>query len=194
MSLMGKALLFCLIPGILFCLFATPPGNSKESHGEPWGRFMDRGTAYVAPPGLEVHDPFTTGIRAGTKRWPMDWPARETTRMAYFRSERGTFQIFLVLGPRSELEPILERAQAAYEDSPQAERDGPHDFRTKDGVEVVYDSLYTLPGPHAGDGDTVLLGYGVRGERILLVNAGGVRQDFDVSAVRDLVASIQIGR
>ncbi len=195
MNIFLKLLLFCSVPAILLSIFAVPSlkPSKGRAKGEAWAAFQADGASYLVPKGFQATDPFTTGTDHFPKRWSMAWPSK-TTRVAYLADAKKVFQIFLVLGERSELEPLLAESRVCYKNNVMVKIDEPQTWTTQDGVTVRWQKLHYLPGLIAGDDDTYVLGYAELGDRIFVVNAGGLTKDFDLSTVRDVVSTLTVGK
>lgn len=193
MPIFTKLLCFCAIPALLLGLLAMPSmRSSKQKRADAWLPLAEAGVDYPAVQSWRVEDPLTAATPGLDVRWSMGWPERRSVHGAAFFSVAGT-QVTVFVGEKSKLEPLAVDALATYAGNVMIERAPAETWTTKDGVELRVERAHYRPGPLAGADTTMLLAFGGRGRRFILVNAGG-EGETSPAAVRGLLAQLTLGR
>lgn len=194
MPVFTKVLCFCLVPAVLLAVLAVPSmRGGKEKRGDAWGPLTEADVAYQVPRGWKVEDPLSATTEGLDARWSMDWPDRRTVHAATFFHADGA-QVTVFVGKKAKLEPLAVDANAYYQGNVMIERFPTETWATKDGVELQVETARYVPGPLAGSATTMLLAWGGRGQRFVLVNAGGEGDSLSLPAVRDLLQRLTLGR
>ena len=196
MPIFAKVLLFFSVPVILFSVLALPSlrKSKPKPTGDAWMSLASGGVTFEAQEGTRVEDPLTTGIEQLEERWAMGFPKRDTHAAFFFAGDRKNgFQAYLFVGPTATLKPMFDEANTYYRDNVMIERDATKQWKLLDGTAVSVESARYLPGPLTGNDATMLLASATKGDRMLLVNAGGPTSSFDVEQLKTFLATLRLG-
>ncbi len=199
MPLVTKLLLFCSVPALLLGLLAIPSMRSKRPRGaqpgEAWASLEAAGVSYSLPAGWRVDDPLHTGTRGLETRWSMAWPPKSVHAAAFFppvQAGQGAAQLTVFAGARAELEKIALDASAYYRGNRLIERSASTTWKSADGLELAVEQAHTRPGSLGGGNTHFFLAFGARGERCVLVNAGGTSAALTAETVQRFLAGLSI--
>lgn len=169
---------------------SSPPAGGVA----PRGAFAQAG---IEPPeGWVLADPFTDR----TPYWPGRTRLRTThdptgTRRALLRSPlEAQSQAFLILGDSAHWGAALAKQLDELDGHPLVQPRRRGETRTKDGVAISFRVYRMLPGLIAGEDLTYLLGSASIGERVFVVDAGGVSESFDPEVVLNSLGSLDLGK
>ncbi len=168
------------------------PTTSEARSGCPaFAALADGRLHYRLPPQWVVVDPFTSRTPYLGQIWFPELPSF-STRVAYLRSRLAAQELFIMFGPASELRPMYERATTRWDHHPLTTLEAPSSTATGDGTTVRWRIAAMNPGKLGGESARYFLGAAEFGDRMLLLNGGGVAAEFDDEAFVDIIRSLTI--
>ena len=194
MRFFTKILLFFSVPALILSLLAVPSlrHGDKAPRGDAWLALADAGVEYLAPLGWRVVDPLTTSEASADSLWSMATPPLATTHAARLEDLRTGTTVLLYAGEREALTSMALASDSYYLDSVMVERAPTERWSTVDRTELQVERAWYKAGSLNGSDATMLLAWGARGARAVVVNAGGPSASFDAAAVEDLLRNLRL--
>ncbi|MBK7974056.1 MAG: hypothetical protein IPK07_12535 [Deltaproteobacteria bacterium] len=172
---------------------ACSKGGSSQTASAPsrgtWARFVAEGRGFTAPPSWTVTDPIAGKQEPNERGWCRALPAASTAA-ARVTAPQGTTSALVLHGPSSELGRFVESCFAARRADLEVKFDETFRTTTAGGAQVVVQVGHREPTNKGEPPTTWLLGQASRGDRMLVVDAGGVATSFDRPAVMTLIGSV----
>lgn len=166
----------------------SPTEESASSRGT-WAKFAAEGRGLTAPPSWTVTDPIAGKQEPNENGWCRGLPATSIAAARVTAPQRTTTAVALG-GPASELTRFVESCFAERRADLLVKFDETFRTTTAGGAQVVVQLGHREP-PRSGEPPIVwLLGQATRGDRMLVVDAGGPADRFDRPGVMTLIGSV----
>lgn len=183
----------CAALSLLLAAAACSKGDAAGTAGTAsrgtWAKFAAEGRAFTAPPSWAVTDPIAGKQEPNERGWCRALPA---TSIAAARASapQATTTALVLHGPSSDLGRFVESCFSERRADLEVKFDETFRTTTAGGAQVVVQLGHREPS-RSGEAPTVwLLGQATRGDRMLVVDAGGVATTFDRPGVMTLIGSV----
>jgi hypothetical protein len=167
------------------CSKGGPPGTGP-SRGT-WAKFTAEGRSFAAPASWTVTDPVAG--KASGSGWCRSLPAT-TISVARAASAGRATEALVMHGPSAELARYVDGCLSERRADLRIKFDESFRTTSAEGAEVTVQVGHLEPDVPGGSKTSLLLGQAVKGDHMLVVDAGGVAANFDRSGVMTLIGSV----
>jgi len=171
------------------CSKGDPAGQSSAPSRGTWAKFVSEGRGFTAPASWTVTDPIAGTQPANERGWCRDLPATSVAA-ARVSAPQGTTTALVLHGPTADLGRFVESCFSTRRTDLEVKFDETFRTTTAGGAQVVVQLGHREPVTKGEPPITWLLGQATRGDRMLVVDAGGVTTTFDRPAVMTLIGSV----
>lgn len=171
------------------CSKGDSAGTAGTASRGTWALFAAEGRGFTAPPSWTVTDPIAGKQEPNERGWCRALPATSVAA-ARVSAPQVTTTALVMHGPSSDLGRFVESCFAERRADLQVKFDDTFRTTTAGGAQVVVQLGHREPA-RSGEPPTLwLLGQATRGDRMLVVDAGGAANVFDRPAVMTLIGSV----
>ncbi len=167
--------------------------RSEEAETGPsrgtWAKFAAEGRSYVAPAGWTVTDPAAGKQEPRDAAWCRGLPDTSIA-VARLASPGSATEATLLYGAAADLERFVDRCFADRRADLRIKFDETFRTTSSAGAAVVVQLGHREPDKPGGTPTTLMLAQAKRGDRMLVVDSGGLASRYDRSAVMSLIGSV----